>query len=498
MSDGGRSRVLEFYRDSTVLITGASGFVGQVLLEKILRTLEVRKVYVMIRSKRNVSAEDRLRKLLEGQLYERIHSDPAKFGEMKGKIVPVEVCLWDQEGLVSDLISNELLEEVEVVFNLLASVNFNEPLDCALKTNVEYTDRLLKFVGQMKRLKSVIHVSTFYSNCDKCFIEEKIYDDIGFGGYENVMNIASKLDDAEKQLLTRHLIGKFPNTYTFSKKCAEVLILDRFSALPIGIFRPPIVSSTYREPVPSWIDNFNGPSGMVVPLSEGLYSAALVDSRKRPFIVPVDYCVNALLTCAVDVVLQRSRGTLIPVYNYTDSSCNLTWGEIIGRFFQGLPLGKRLLATYFTGTITRYPLHYAVCKRIMYLQGYLLDSVRRIRGRKAIMGQIFDKMVNLSEVLRFFCVNEWRMENGNVRRMCAGATALESRLFPFDLAEVDWDQYYRNFVPGVVKYAIEPRKVRNSARQVGNSSRSSGSLYLVWTFLFQNLIKFFKFMFKHQ
>ncbi|XP_053685653.1 fatty acyl-CoA reductase wat-like [Sabethes cyaneus] len=470
MSDGGRSRVLEFYRDSTVLITGASGFVGQVLLEKIFRTLEVRKVYVMIRSKRNVNAEERLGKLLQGQLFERIRSDPLKFDEMKCKVVPVEISLRDQEALVGETISNELLEEVEVVFNLLASVNFNEPLDCALRTNVEYTDRLLKFVSQMKRLKSVIHVSTFYSNCDKSRIEERIYDDIGFGGYENVMNIASKLNDAEKKLLSGYLIGKFPNTYTFSKKCAEVLILDRFSTLPIGIFRPPIVSSTYSEPVPGWIDNFNGPSGMVVPLSEGLYSAALVDSRKRPFIVPVDYCVNALLTCAVDVLLQRTRGVQIPVYNYTDSSCNLTWEEIVGRFFQGLPRGKRILATYFTGTITRNPIHYAMCKQIMRLQGYLLDLVRKVRGRKACMGQIFEKMINLSEVLRFFCVNEWHMENGNVQRMSAGATALESRLLPFDLAEVNWDVYYRNFVPGVVKYALEPRKARSFEKQTANAN----------------------------
>ncbi|XP_058840650.1 fatty acyl-CoA reductase wat-like [Topomyia yanbarensis] len=495
MSDGGRSKVMEFYRDSTVLITGASGFVGQVLLEKILRCLEVRRVYVMIRSKRNLNAEDRLEKMLKGQLFDRIRDDPLVSRELRSKVVPVEIKLEGADELIVDDLNSKLQEQVEIVFNLLASVNFNEPLDCALKTNVEYTDRLLGLVSRMKRLKSVIHVSTFYSNCDKSFIEERIYDDISFGGYANIMNIVSKLNDTEKQLLTEHLIGDFPNTYTFSKKCAEVLILDKFKSLPIGIFRPPIVSSTYREPVPGWIDNFNGPSGMVVPLSEGLYSAALLDSRKRPFIVPVDYCVNALLSSAVDVQRRHMRGSEIPVYNYTDSSCNLTWGEIVNRFFQGLTFGKRLLATYLTGTVTRNPLHYSMCKQIMRLQASLLDLLRRASGRSPVMGPIFERMITLSELLRFFCVNEWQMENGNVKQMLAEASILEARVFPFDLSKVNWDEYYRNFVPGVVKYAVEPRKAKDAGRTKLVVNERKGALFLVWSFLFRNLIVVFKFIF---
>lgn len=238
MSDGGRTKVVEFYRGTTVLMTGASGFLGQVLLEKILRCLDVSKVYVAIRAKKSLSGEARLERIFKSQLFHVVRNDSSKLDELKRKVIPVELCL--ESGSVDEDLKCVLQEQVDIVFNLLASVNFKEPLDCVLKTNVEHTDQLLGLVSGMKRLKSVVHVSTFYSNCDKSFIEERIYDDIGFGGCVNILNIMSQLNASEKEILTNYIVGNSPNTYTFSKKCAEVLIRDKYHSLPIGIFRPPI------------------------------------------------------------------------------------------------------------------------------------------------------------------------------------------------------------------------------------------------------------------
>lgn len=498
MSDGNSSKIAKFYRGSTVLITGASGFLGQVLLEKILRSLDVRKVYVMIRSKRNSSPEERLQRMMEGILFEKVWLDPVRAKEVKGKVVPVEVDVDSDENLVSEEVKMTLLEEVDVVFNLLASINFNEPVNCALRTNVEYTDRILGFVSQMKRLKVVVHVSTFFSNCDKNIIEERIYDDIGFGGYANVMNIVSRLSDSERQTMEPLLIGNFPNTYTFSKKCAEVMVRDKYGSLPIGIFRPPIVSSTYQEPIAGWIDNFNGPSGLVVMLSEGLYSAALVDVRKRPYLVPVDYCVNALLICAVDICKQRSLRMDIPVYNYTDPGQIFTWERIIERFYEGLNPYKRLLATLLTATVTRNPVRYAVCKTVMRVEGFILDLLRHLRGQDPAMGKIFERMISQSDVLKFFTFHEWTMQNENMQRVWNDeVTKEEAQIFPLDLTKVDWDDYYRNFVPGVVKYAIEPRKAKDAGKASSGKVERKRSLYAIWSFLFQSLLTLLKNFVRH-
>ncbi|XP_062562566.1 fatty acyl-CoA reductase wat-like [Armigeres subalbatus] len=496
MSDGDHSKVGKFYRGSTVFITGATGFLGQVLLEKILRSLDVAKVYVMIRAKRNSTGAERLHRILEGALFDKVRQDPPGSKELRSKVIPVEVDLSSDGDLVEGDIKSRLLEEVDVVFNLLASISFNEPLDCAMRTNVVYSDRLLEFVSQMKRLKVVVHVSTFYSNCDKNMIEERIYDDIGFGGYANIINIVSNMSDSEVRSMEPHVIKRFPNTYTFSKKCAEVMVREKYGSLPIGIFRPPIVTSTYQEPITGWINNFNGPSGLVVMLSEGLYSAAFLDTRKRPFIVPVDYCVNALLMCAIDIVEQRSLAPIIPVYNYTNPDRIFTWDKICARFCEGLPPGKRVLAYCLTATITRNPVRYAICKTIMRIEGLFLDFIRQLRGQKPAMSQIFERMISQSDVLKFFTFREWTMRNDNIQRLWRQEVSREdAETFPFDLTQVDWDAYYRSFIPGVVKYAIQPRKEKEQKSNVdkGKWEGKQCTLYAIWSILFFSLLKLVKY-----
>ena len=52
--------IKDFYRDKTIFLTGCTGFVGKVLLEKIIRTFpDFRKIFVMIRAKKNMSLEER-------------------------------------------------------------------------------------------------------------------------------------------------------------------------------------------------------------------------------------------------------------------------------------------------------------------------------------------------------------------------------------------------------------------------------------------------------
>ena len=44
-------KVSKFYENKTVFITGATGFMGKVLVEKLLRSTKVGKIYLLIRPK---------------------------------------------------------------------------------------------------------------------------------------------------------------------------------------------------------------------------------------------------------------------------------------------------------------------------------------------------------------------------------------------------------------------------------------------------------------
>lgn len=54
-----------FYSGRSILITGASGFLGKVLLEKLLRSCpDTREIFLLMRPKANMRIEERLQQIL--------------------------------------------------------------------------------------------------------------------------------------------------------------------------------------------------------------------------------------------------------------------------------------------------------------------------------------------------------------------------------------------------------------------------------------------------
>lgn len=54
------SKICDFYSGKNVLITGATGFCGKVLVEKLLRSCEeIGKIYVLVRKKKKATTHER-------------------------------------------------------------------------------------------------------------------------------------------------------------------------------------------------------------------------------------------------------------------------------------------------------------------------------------------------------------------------------------------------------------------------------------------------------
>ena len=75
--------------------------------------------------------------------------------------------------------------------------------------------------------------------------------------------------------------GEHPNTYTFTKALAEELILSKGQRLPLAIIRPSIVVASWEYPMKGWVDNFNGPTGLVS--MPHCYFTRLNPTKKGPF-----------------------------------------------------------------------------------------------------------------------------------------------------------------------------------------------------------------------
>ncbi|KAG0428902.1 hypothetical protein HPB47_024140 [Ixodes persulcatus] len=67
--DGGMPTIGSFFAGRNVLVTGSTGFLGKVLLEKLLRSCpDVGSIYLIVRSKRGLRAEDRIADILKMQV----------------------------------------------------------------------------------------------------------------------------------------------------------------------------------------------------------------------------------------------------------------------------------------------------------------------------------------------------------------------------------------------------------------------------------------------
>ena len=66
-----------FYKGKTIFLTGTTGFVGKVVLEKFLRSLgDFKKLYLMVRSKKNQSVQQRMMEtILNSEIFSRVYSE---------------------------------------------------------------------------------------------------------------------------------------------------------------------------------------------------------------------------------------------------------------------------------------------------------------------------------------------------------------------------------------------------------------------------------------
>lgn len=61
------------------------------------------------------------------------------------------------------------------------------------------------------------------------------------------------------------------------------------------------VTPSLVEPVPGWVDNLNGPIGLMVGGAKGVIRSMLCNGKYRSEIVPVDIAINGLIAIAWQV-----------------------------------------------------------------------------------------------------------------------------------------------------------------------------------------------------
>jgi fatty acyl-CoA reductase len=60
------AQIEEFYKEQTIFLTGGTGFLGKILIEKLLRQCwDLNKIYVLVRPKKGKSSKERFKEFFE-------------------------------------------------------------------------------------------------------------------------------------------------------------------------------------------------------------------------------------------------------------------------------------------------------------------------------------------------------------------------------------------------------------------------------------------------
>lgn len=293
--------IKEFYEGKTIFLTGTTGFVGKVVLEKIIRSLpKFKKLFIMIRDKKNKSVRERFEtEILSSEIFApHFKKDPNLKETLRQKVFPVAGDLIiDQLGL-SPADRAMLTDQVEVVINCAASVNFDDPLLDALQINYFGCLRMLQLAKECRNILAFTHVSTAYVNSnlpDMSKVEEKVYDLPGNQDPEQVIKNIIKMGPQKVQEQELAIIGKYPNTYTFSKAFAERAIKKLRGNLPVTILRPSIIVCCYDDPFMGWIDSPAASGGIVMGVSSGILRVVHSKGTNTMDLIPCDLVCSQIL-----------------------------------------------------------------------------------------------------------------------------------------------------------------------------------------------------------
>ncbi|KAK4492259.1 hypothetical protein RD792_003062 [Penstemon davidsonii] len=412
----------------------------------------------------------------------------------KVTIVPGDITLQNLGVKDSDLLE-EMWKQVDVVVNLAATTNFDERYDVALGLNTLGAKHVLNFSKKCGKLKVLLHVSTAYVSGEKeGLILETPYN------MGETLNGTSGLDiDAEKKLVEDTLkqlraennsensikvamkdLGiqrarkyGWPNTYVFTKAMGEMLLGQLKENTPLVIVRPTIVTSTYKEPFPGWVEGIRTIDSLAVGYGKGKITCFLGEPKNiidLVWLIPADMVVNAMIAAMV-AQLNNHEGDGMGIYHVGSSvsnpvafSCVQDYGL---RYFTEHPwinkdgkpviVGKvKVLSTM--DSFQRYmAMHYLLPLKILqlvnivccqYFQGVYLELCRKI---KFVM-----RLIDLYGPYLFFKGYYDDMNTEKLRRAAVQSEVEEAdSIFYFDPKSIDWEDYFINtHFPGILKYVL--------------------------------------------
>ena len=508
--------VRESLAGKTILLIGATGFIGKVWLSNLLTDLpEIKKIYLLIRRQKFTTAIRRFEKIVEESPV--FHAFHEKYGSNLGKFVGERVEVLDgdvtQPGLGLDPDTRERISrEIDVIVNSAGLTDFNPDLRDALAINIDGLVNLTEFQRGTDHA-ALLHLSTCFT---VGFRDGRIDEELrpnytpqaipGFDVeqerlrlYQTVADILRQSETPEvtnelreqarkkssnlsKEALESHVRRyrvrwvrnrmieagmnrarelHWPNTYCYSKSLGESIIASRAGNRPYAIVRPSITETSTRQPFRGWNQGVNTSAPLSYLL--GTHFRQLPSNpRKCLDLIPVDLVARGMTLIAAALVARRHQR----LYHLATSGCNpcdmrrsIELTCLAHRKFYRAQHSHELWLKARFDTISvskgRYRVFSAPAQRAV-VKGLrkLASPIAFASAPLARKERDLERLEKLIELYEpFILLNQHVFEARNVELLSAALPEDERADFGYDAHAIDWWDYWINLhVPALRRW----------------------------------------------
>jgi len=476
-----------------ILLTGATGFLAKVVLEKLIRTVpDLQGVILLIRGGKDGNARERFtRQVASSSIFDSLRAERGpwldRFFDEQVECVTGEVT-EPHFGIGAER-SLALALRTDLVINAAASVNFREPLDQALAINTLSLHHLTALARAARC--PLVQVSTCYVNGYRRgdIVEDSRHP---MGRNDDVDALAARLQQkiarvrarvqarggsAEQlaQALTALGIREanrhgWNDTYTFTKWMGEQLAMQGMEGRPLTIVRPSIIESTLQDPVPGWLEGVKVADAVILAYARGRTSFFPARPEGIIDVIPADLVANGILMAAAEA-LQAPGGHRI-YQSCSGGSNQILVGDLI-RLLQGE--SQRNWQQY-DKLFHQEPKHaFRVVGNVRFrlaMAGVALGALawsglRRLAGQPGetpAMEKLRTTRL-LAITFSFYAQPRYRFHNDGLLALAARFGERERALYPVDARLIDWKDYLcRVHMAGLNRYALKRKEARAAQR----------------------------------
>ncbi|CAK7329346.1 unnamed protein product [Dovyalis caffra] len=484
--------ILEFLENKTILVTGATGYLAKIFVEKILRVQpNVKKFYLLLRAADDNSARERLRDEVIGKdlfkvLREKHGASLHSFISERVTPVPGDIA-YEDLGVKDSSLKDEMWREIDVVLNFAATTHFDERYDVALGINTLGALNALNFAKKCVKIKMLVHVSTAYVCGEDAglVVEQPYHMGMAKKGAERIdinfekKMVQEKLNELklenvpEKEItsamkdfgLERARLFGWPNTYVFTKALGEMLLGNFKDNLPLLIIRPTMIASTYKEPFPGWIEGARTIDSIIVGYGKGKVTCFISGPRSTLDVIPADMVVNAIIVAMVARAKQHSEiiyhlgSSLRNPVKLSDlhdfSFCYFSDHPWINKDGEPVKISRGTILSSMSKFYTYMAFRFLLpLKALQFFNAILFHKYQDLHTGLDRKVKLVMRLVDLYKPYVFF-EGIFDDINSEKLRIASKETCPEANIFDFDPMNIDWEDYMINVhIPGLVKYVM--------------------------------------------